>query len=1096
MTAVNTECILQYLRREAGAHESAVPDTELLGRYLAANDQSAFAALVGRHGAMVLAVSRSVLGNGADAEDAFQAAFLILARKAHAIRRQEGLAGWLQSVAYRVALKARASRARRRAREARAAVPLVAASVGDDLTWGELRGILHAELAGLPEHFRGPLVLCYLEGLTQDEAARRLGWTAATLKGRLQRGRDILRRRLERRGVALSAVLGATLAAQTLAASVSAALVEQTLRLVGEAAPAASAALALARGTLRPALSARRALLTAVVLAAGLLVGGVGVLSPKPAGGPTAADKVAQGPVQSTDLHGDALPEGALVRMGSLRLRHADLFDFNILPDGKTLLSAGGGVLRSWDLATGRLLRVVSLQGPSGAAPGGTLAPDGKTLAKMHSGKLVFWEVESGKEIKTLPIGKEDWSQFCFTPDGKTLLAWTWKPEVVLWDWRKGTERRIKLPPRRIGQDSTFHGCVSADGKYLAVGGGSGELLCLCDFASGRILYRLSCHASTSTFSPDNKRLVVSSMTNDKGGREAVLRVFELATGKQAAQYPLGHPYAYFTLAFAADGKTLACAFSDRSCLLDFASGRVLHRLPERPIVTAFTPNGKILVANMGHRFRLWDVATGKGIQDRPGDFGLELAAAISPDGKLLAAADWMDQSVSLWDMRHGRLLRRLPLKQGSQRRYVRNLAFSADGKSVVAAQMEGFLQWWEAATGKEQRTLQLIDPDRRSAIKDWIYFYQLCVSPDGKRLSTLEQLVAGKETTRLALWDTASGKNISQHSLPPKVRNCAWLDRGEVALPLKDGLKLMQTETGAERLRIAGTAPGGPLAASADGRLLAVRRAGGKAVGVWERASGKEVATVATGPVAHLALTPDNRHLVGAHEKLLRVWDLATGKECRRWLLSEAVTRLLLTADGQRAFTALADGTALVWDLAPALRSRLKAEKPDEAKLGAWWADLAGDNAARAYAAVWGLSERPEAAVALLRRNLKPTPDGELKEMRRHVADLDSPRFTTREQAFERLGKLGAAAESVLRHALEKKPSLEARRRIQLLLEKLNQRPPSSETLRILRSLEVLEHTRARGRALLQELARGTEDAQLTRAARASLRRVNRQGP
>src|SRR5437763_340110 len=97
---------------------------------------------------------------------------------------------------------------RRKAREAKAAPPNVAESACEDLTWAELRALLHAELAEIPERFRGPLVLCYLEGLTQDEAAQRLGWTAATVKGRLQRGRQMLRRRLERRGVALTAVLG------------------------------------------------------------------------------------------------------------------------------------------------------------------------------------------------------------------------------------------------------------------------------------------------------------------------------------------------------------------------------------------------------------------------------------------------------------------------------------------------------------------------------------------------------------------------------------------------------------------------------------------------------------------------------------------------------------------------------------------------------------------------------------------------------------------------------------------------------------------------------------------------------------------------
>src|SRR5262245_28596164 len=312
MTTANVSRILPHLRRAAGQHEIALPDEELLRRYLSARDQSAFAALVKRHGAMVFAVSQSVLRQRHDAEDVFQTAFLILARKADTIRRHEGVGCWLHRVAYHVALKMRANNARRQAREAKAVPPTADESACDDLTWAELRALLHAELARLPERFRGPLVLCYLEGLTQDEAAQRLGWTAATVKGRLQRGREMLRRRLERRGVALTAVLGAALTGQSLAAPVSAALVETTLRAAGQPMRVPpSLATSLVGSVLRPRMPARAAL-SAVLLAVGL-AWGVGKLLPKPGGTePPVSDKPAQRQTQRTDLYGDPLPEGAV----------------------------------------------------------------------------------------------------------------------------------------------------------------------------------------------------------------------------------------------------------------------------------------------------------------------------------------------------------------------------------------------------------------------------------------------------------------------------------------------------------------------------------------------------------------------------------------------------------------------------------------------------------------------------------------------------------------------------------------------------------------------------------------------------------------
>src|SRR5262245_29554822 len=151
MTAANARPILDHVRRLA-AGGPAPPDRDLLRCYLERRDEAAFRALVERHGPMVLGVCRAVLRHGHDAEDAFQAAFLVLARNAGSIRRPDGLASWLHGVAYRVARKAQATGARRQALEARASPSRDsgAPTPADDLTWGEVRAILHAELGVLP----------------------------------------------------------------------------------------------------------------------------------------------------------------------------------------------------------------------------------------------------------------------------------------------------------------------------------------------------------------------------------------------------------------------------------------------------------------------------------------------------------------------------------------------------------------------------------------------------------------------------------------------------------------------------------------------------------------------------------------------------------------------------------------------------------------------------------------------------------------------------------------------------------------------------------------------------------------------------------
>jgi RNA polymerase sigma factor (sigma-70 family) len=190
------------------APEVDLPDNELLRRFVDGRDEAAFDGLMRRHGPMVLEVCRNVLGHEADAEDAFQATFLILARKAGAIRKQSSVGSWLYGVAYRTALKARSASAQRRRHETHDPKP-ASAETCDELTWREVRHVLHAELYRASERYRAPLVLCYLEGKTQDEAARLLGVTAAALKKRLERGREMLRSRLVRRGFGPAALLAA-----------------------------------------------------------------------------------------------------------------------------------------------------------------------------------------------------------------------------------------------------------------------------------------------------------------------------------------------------------------------------------------------------------------------------------------------------------------------------------------------------------------------------------------------------------------------------------------------------------------------------------------------------------------------------------------------------------------------------------------------------------------------------------------------------------------------------------------------------------------------------------------------------------------------
>jgi RNA polymerase sigma factor (sigma-70 family) len=265
--------VTQFLRQSAGPPpDRDLADRHLLERFVRARDEAAFAALVQRHGPMVLGVCRRLLHDAHEAEDAFQATFLVLAHKARFIGRPESLGPWLHGVAYRTAAQARQA-ARRRAREREAA----AMPDGDpavEAVWRELRQVLDEELGRLAQKYRAPLVLFYLEGKSTAEVARQLGCPKGTVQSRLARGRDRLRDRLARRGVTLTVwALALSLAEKAAPAAVPAALADEAIKAAvltaaGTAAGAIPATVAaLTKGVLRAMFLSKLKVVAAVVLA-------------------------------------------------------------------------------------------------------------------------------------------------------------------------------------------------------------------------------------------------------------------------------------------------------------------------------------------------------------------------------------------------------------------------------------------------------------------------------------------------------------------------------------------------------------------------------------------------------------------------------------------------------------------------------------------------------------------------------------------------------------------------------------------------------------------------------------------------------------
>ncbi len=370
-----------------------VSDGQLLDRFLERREggEAAFESLVARHGGMVRVVCRNVLGSAEEADDAFQATFLVLVRQAASIRKKDSLGPWLHGVARRVSLRARRDAARRHARE-RTGFRVVGSPLPDE----SLAEALHEEIARLPEKYRSPIVLCDLEGHSHAEAARSLDWPIGTVSGRLSRARALLRSRFARRGLALSvAALATALRGSEARAAVGPLLVGKTTacaasHLAGH--PIAPGVSALAAEPLRSASTALVSVAAGLIAVAGLGAWTLDVARQRDATPPAAArtPSVAMRPPVS-------------IEAAPLRVQDDDeIVAVALAPDGLTLASGSRGArVTIWDLKTG--LEKATLLGHSAAVRSLAFTSDGRLLASASEDHTIkVWDLASGLEALTV----------------------------------------------------------------------------------------------------------------------------------------------------------------------------------------------------------------------------------------------------------------------------------------------------------------------------------------------------------------------------------------------------------------------------------------------------------------------------------------------------------------------------------------------------------------------------------------------------------------------------------------------------------------------------------------------------------------------
>jgi RNA polymerase sigma factor (sigma-70 family) len=1116
--------LLQHVRRLAATASS---DEQLLADFLARRSDEAFSALIGRHGPMVLNVGRRILHDAHAAEDVFQATFLVLADRAGAIHKRASLAGFLHGVAYRLAVRAR----QRKTRNLPAALCDKAVGPPEGLAWKEMLGVLDDELGRLSHPYRAPLVLCYLEGRTQDEAARQLGWSLNTLRRRLAQGRRLLEARLRGRGVTLPAALAGLLAVGAVA--VPGPLRATTLAAVGArvvgGATAGASALSWARRGITFLLSASGKKVGALVAVAAL---GAAVCF-----GYCRAPQAEQAPAASAstpsavrgDPAADALPARGAVRLGTDRYRHGTRIEsFAVSADGRlaTTCSSWGtlGPVRLFDLTDGRCLYTLPREPGSDTEAVG-LSPDGKTLATKDDTGLHLRDAATGKEFRKISFspesgGRSNTRWLTFTPDGKQIAVTMMGTAVRLIDVGTGEEKRT------FAHTGAVAACVfSPDGKLMAAGGyeheGGVYYARLWEIATGKELRRFAIGTELNrpigalAFSHDGTKLAGGSW------RDGRLLLFEVATGKELKAFPkIGEDIQ--GVAFAPDGKTVAAA-GDSVYLYDPESGKERLRIDRRARGLSFSRDGSVLIGAVGGAIYRWDATSGRQLTPAAAqDSGVE-QILTSADGRHLFTTD-QEGDLYLWDTADGKPPRRIV--GGVERRVVvspdgRFLAWAAqgvhggsrirrydlaaeqfidrfpsfsddasveavlpDGKTVLT--LDSFastVRLWDVESGKERRSFSAYPaelPARRGLRGAGVphAVRRVALSPDGKTL-----VIAAMDCgLPVRLWDVATGKAGPDLNVQMKSVN----EAADAAHPIEF--------LGGRRLN-GFMSSGNGLSFSPDGRLLVTwseNPFGSSPTGhvaVWDAATGRAVQTLVSGvPVGagSAAFAPDGRTFATASaDGVIRLWEVATWKVRAEFRgHRDRITALAFGPDG-RLFTGGLDTTVLGWDVRP---------PRDAAKgtLAEAWEGLADADGKVGFQAQGRFLAEPGKAAEWLAARVTPVRLPDPSRVKALIADLDSDDFASRERATADLKELGPAAAAVLREVVAKSSSAEARRRAEgLLTEMANGVTPPGE-LRALRAVEVLEWMATKeARVRLLELANGATDARLTREAAAACKRL-----
>jgi RNA polymerase sigma factor (sigma-70 family) len=1135
MAVRSIEVLQRYFRRWSDEAEPS-EDAVLLNRIVAANDRNAFELLIARHGPMVLGTARRLVDRSHDAEDVFQAVFLSLARLAKTIRHGRTLPAWLYVTTCRIAAKVRKSRCAGSGELGQEPCENIAPEA--QLVWQEVRQALDEELQQLPERWRSPLLLCYLSGLSRDEAARQLGWSLGTLKRRLEEGRKALRIRLDRRGVAAVGLALAVLTPETLQAAVSPSLLDSSLRLscaTGAVVPATVSGLVLTSTSAMKGLAMKSILALVVAVGIGLgLYAGLGGADPPKKG---ADEKPAEGAkVAQTD---DPLPAGSMLRFGTSRFRHGiPVSNLTVSADGKLAVACNGnhmmGTTRVFDLTSGRAL--YALEGWDGTIETAAISPDRKTIVTKQDFSLRFRDAATGRELRKIELpramsyNQNEW--LAFTPDGKALAVTSQGSVIHLIDFESGKTIR-NFPnenPEFEGWTQVVGIAFSPDGKRLATGGYNKEkgnyFARILDVDTGQEIRRFfhgpqGYGIGALAFSPDGKMLATAA-------DEGILRVFDVETGKERNAFPKnGARLRHGAVAFAPDGKTLAVA-GDSIRLYDTTTFEERLRIDRKAIGLHFTDGGKTLTGAVKGTIYRWDTATGKVLTPESAGDSVVDQILVTPDGTRVVTRG-QNGDAHLWDGMTGAHLRHIAAT------WQRGVALSPDGKFLTWPVADESVKYPDPAQKNMIHTgsrLKVYDLDADRFVERYPGFkgdaQALAFPPDGKTLVTVDY---GHGVIRV--WDVAAGKELRSFSIlrenEKTRRNYVWStslspDGATLAVtyqPANDmgivqshAVRLYDVATGTERHELSGHMyyVGSP-AFSPDGKLVITAspalsdffqkqlKLPPNQVFVWDVSTGRRVPQLPDGlptGASVVSFSPDGRTLAlsrgvdfGGVAELpekagtVRLYEVATWTVRAEFRGGQGrVTALAFDSIG-RLLVGGVDTTVLAWNTRPP-------HVATSVSLESAWNDLATREAAQSFKSEGRFLAVPADTVKFFDEKIKPVEKVDPKLIQRWLADLGSDAFAVRETASKELDKFGHQARPYLEEAMKSAKSAEVRERVKKILEQQQAAVITPEQLRQLRAVGVLEQIGdGESKSLLKKWANGPAGAMLTMESAAASKRL-----